>query len=577
MANLIDWNALTQKCKSYIGESDYATTEKRAFSHIVFEYQLSLSPEEITDSITDGANDRGVDGVYIDDRDERNVIHLFQFKYVSKFAKAKNHFPSNEIDKILSFCTDLLNEDDNMQNTCNPVLWNKVKDIWAALEREGPSFCIHFCGNMKPMVPTQQDRIKHAVDAYGSFSILHHSLDSIVRMFVEKKRPRIDATMQAVDKNYFERTDGNIRGLICTFEATEIINLITDPDDTNKVRRDVFNDNVRIYLTQKNRINKKIFATALSEKNSEFWYLNNGITLTCDTFSYQPSKRSPKITLTNVQIVNGGQTSNALFEAYKKDPEKVQDVLVLGRVYETRTRDITSEIAEATNSQTSINTRDLHSNDDIQKKLEESFLDQGLFYERKSRQHFGQNRRKRIDALAAGQALLAYSLGYPEVAKKDRARVFRDLYDTVFNNDRTTQHLLVPLKLYETIQAWKRDLQKKIRNNEKFDTSLLFLIDGGYHVLFAVHELCESRSLDPFNLAEAEKLIPAAINLVKELVNTEIKSDEAFTTNRYFKDAKTKAEVQRAIARQIDVKKKTARTKASTVRHKRRKRVSGRR
>ena len=63
--------------------------------------------------------------------------------------------------------------------------------------------------------------------------------------------------------------------------------------------------------------------------------------MTCDTFGYQPGKLSPKIALTNVQIVNGGQTSNALFEAYKKDPSKVQDVLVLCRIYETRTRDIT--------------------------------------------------------------------------------------------------------------------------------------------------------------------------------------------------------------------------------------------
>jgi len=577
MATLLDWNALTHKCKSYIGESDYATTEKRAFSHIALEYLLSLSPEEITDSITDGPNDRGVDGVFIDDRDDKNVIHLFQFKHTPKFSKAKNHFPSSEIDKILSFCSDVLNENDGMKDTCNPALWKKVQDIWAALERRDPSFCIHFCGNMRSMVETQQDRINTAVAEYGSFSVFHHSLDSIVQMFLDKKRAQIDATMQVVDKNYFERTDGNIRGLIATFEATEIINLIADPDDPTKVRPEAFNDNVRIYLTQKNNVNKKIFATALSDKNSEFWYLNNGITLTCDTFSYQPGKRSPKIALTNVQIVNGGQTSNALFEAHRKEPDKVQDVLVLGRIYETRTRDITSEIAEATNSQTPINTRDLHSNDEVQKKLEESFLDQGFFYERKARQHADQPKKKRVDALAAGQALLAYSLCLPEVAKKDRARVFRDLYDSVFNNERTTQHLLVPLRLYEEIQGQKRELQKKIRKGEKVDPSLLFLIDGGYHVLFAVHELCETRAIDPYDLAKAGKSIPSAMKLIKDLVTAEMEADEAFTTNRYFKDAKTKARIQRAIAAKTDGDKTSARTSASTARRKPRKRVSRRR
>jgi hypothetical protein len=547
MATLIDWNALTHKCKSYVGESDYATTQKRAFAHIVLEYVLSLSPDEITDSITDGSNDRGVDAVFVDDRDDRNVVHLFQFKHVSTFAKAKRNFPSNEIDKLLSFCADLLDENESLKDTCNPLLWAKVEEIWNALERENPSFVIHFCGNMKPMVETHRTRVQESLEDYRSFTVRHHSLDSIVRMFLEKKQPQINAQIKAVDKNYFERTDGNIRGLIGTFEATEIIALITDPDDPGQVRHDAFNDNVRIYLTQKNNVNKKIFATALSDKNSEFWYLNNGITLTCDSFSYQPGKRSPTIDLTNVQIVNGGQTSNALFEAHRQDPDKVRDVLVLGRIYETRNRDITSEIAEATNSQTPINTRDLRSNDDIQKKLEESFRDQGLYYERKHRQHHAQPKKKRVDALSAGQALLAYALGYPEVAKKDRARVFRDLYDSVFNNDLTTQQLLVPLQLYAKIQTTKREMQRKVKKGEPVDSSLLFLIDGGYHVLFAVHELSESRGIDPFDLAQTQRLIEPAIALVRDLVLVEMEKDEAFTTNRFFKDAKTKAKVQRSV------------------------------
>jgi hypothetical protein len=113
------------------------------------------------------------------------------------------------------------------------------------------------------------------------------------------------------------------------------------------------------------------------------------------------------------------------------------------RIYETRARNITTNIAEATNSQTPINTRDLRSNDDVQKKLEESFLDQGLYYERKTKQHQEQPRKNRVDSLAAGQRFLAYSLGYPEVAKKDRARVFGNLYDNIFNDNITTQKLLV--------------------------------------------------------------------------------------------------------------------------------------
>jgi hypothetical protein len=547
MATLLDWNAVSHKVKSYIGESPYCTTSSRAFTYVALEYLLTLSPEEIEDAITDGPNDRGIDAVYVDERDGRNVIHLFQFKHVNSFDKAKKNFPSTEIDKLLSFCADLLNQDPGIKETCNPILWTKVQQIWSALRNPTPFFEVHFCANMSGLVEPQKQRVMSALSAYRSFNVNHHTLDSLVRLFLEKKQPKIDAQLRVVDKNYFERTDGNIRGLIVTLEATELIKLVTDPEDPSQVREDIFNDNVRIYLTKKNRINRKIHATALSDRNVEFWYLNNGITITCDSFSYQPGARAPLVALENVQIVNGGQTSNALFEAYREQPEKLQNVLILARIYETRARDITADIAEATNSQTPINTRDLRSNDDVQKKLEESFLDQGMYYERKARQHHEQPRRKRIDAMSAGQAFLAYSLDYPEVAKKDRARVFGDLYDSIFNDDITTQKLLVPLMIFAEIESTKRDLQRKIKKEEPFDVDLLFLIDGAYHVLFTVAELCESQGVDPLEEANAKGMIPHALDLIKNLVKQQSMGDEAFTASRFFKDAKTKSKIQRII------------------------------
>jgi hypothetical protein len=547
MATLLDWNAVSHKVKSYIGESPYCTTPTRTFTYVALEYLLSLSPEEIENTITDGPNDRGIDAVYVDEQDGRNVIHLFQFKHVNSFAQAKKNFPSTEVDKLLSFCMDLLNQDSGMKDTCNPILWTKVQQIWSALSNPTPSFEVHFCANMEGLIQTQKQRVMSALAGYRSFNVNHHTLDTLVRLIIEKKQPKIDAQLRVVDKNYFERTDGNIRGLIVTLEATELIKLVTDPDETSQVREDIFNDNVRIYLTKKNRINRKIHATALSDRNVEFWYLNNGITITCDSFSYQPGVRAPLVALENVQIVNGGQTSNALFEAYREQPEKLQNVLILARIYETRARDITADIAEATNSQTPINTRDLRSNDDVQKKLEESFFDQGMYYERKARQHHEQPRRKRIDAMSAGQAFLAYFLGYPEVAKKDRARVFGDLYDNIFNDDITTQKLLVPLVIFSGIETIKRDMQRKIKKEEPFDADLLFLIDGAYHMLFSVAELCESKGIDLLDEAKASAEIPRALDLLKDLVKQESLRDEAFTASRFFKDAKTKSKIQRII------------------------------
>lgn len=84
---------------------------------------------------------------------------------------------------------------------------------------------------------------------------------------------------------------------------------------------------------------------------------------------------------------------------------------------------------------------------------------------------------------------------------------------------------------------------------------MLFLIDGGYHVLFAVYELCDAKAIDPFDFDKAEQQIPAAVVLLGCLVDDEMEADDTFTANRYFKDAKTKASVQRAVVQQTTGKK----------------------
>ena len=163
--------------------------------------------------------------------------------------------------------------------------------------------------------------------------------------------------------------------------------------------------------------------------------MNNGITITCDSFTYPKGKRAPVVELSNIQIVNGGQTSNALFEASQISPERLEDVLILVRIIETKSQSVSLSIAESTNSQTPIKSRDLRSNDDVQKKLEEAFEGMGLFYERKLKQHAEDQKLYELMPCPLSQAFLAYSEELPEVAKKDRGRIFSDLYDQIFTDE----------------------------------------------------------------------------------------------------------------------------------------------
>jgi hypothetical protein len=544
MANLLDWNTLDHKVRAYLDPENEIDSAQKAFPILMVSSLLSVSDEEAEDSITDGPKDRGIDAVFVDDRDGRNSIHVFQFKYVDKFENTKKNFPGGEIDKMVSFFNDLLDVNKTtMESSCNPILWNKVKEIWIALNKPKPSIEVHFCGNLLTMESGEQERANSSLGRFKYFNIHHHSLESIVEMFIEKKAATIDDKIRIVDKDYFDRTDGSIRGLISTVEASEIVRIITDPSDPTKLRNEIFNDNVRVYLSRTNKINRKIIETALSERNSLFWYLNNGITITCDSFSYPKGMRAPIVELTNIQIVNGGQTSNALFEASQIEPNKLNDVLILVRIIETRSQPVSLAIAESTNSQTPIKSRDLRSNDDLQKKLEEAFEGMGYYYERKFGQHSDKLKSLRIDALTIGQAHLAYGLDQPEVAKKDRGRIFSDLYDQIFTDELLADDLMCSLKILNSIESRKKHIQSAIRKQEQFNIDHLFLIDGAYHVLFAVAQICDSKSIDRFNFDEAVKLIPDALNYVSDLVKETQSKDDSFSFNRYFKDAKTKTKI----------------------------------
>ena len=67
-------------------KKSYALTKNsEAFCYVVLDQILKISGTEISDAITDGGDDRGIDAVYIDERLGVNTIHLFQFKHHSKY------------------------------------------------------------------------------------------------------------------------------------------------------------------------------------------------------------------------------------------------------------------------------------------------------------------------------------------------------------------------------------------------------------------------------------------------------------------------------------------------------------
>jgi len=86
---------------------------------------------------------------------------------------------ANEIDKVISIISDILVKKEAQQKEVNPVLWNKIKEIWAAFDRPSmPTVQLHFCSNMAPLVPNERARIIASLKPLRYISFYEHTIDT---------------------------------------------------------------------------------------------------------------------------------------------------------------------------------------------------------------------------------------------------------------------------------------------------------------------------------------------------------------------------------------------------------------
>ena len=531
MANLSSFSMLNQKVQKYKDDNSLDTAGI-AFGWLALETILNLNSDEIEDAITDGYFDGSIDAVHIIERD----VHIFNFKYTEQFKNAKNNFPSSEIGGMLITLDGIYNRTIKKEEV-NGALWDKITAIWELFDEGTLNFKYHLCSNKEKLVDVERVRFEDHLKQYKLVDFYYYDLEDMISKIIENKFKKVDGKVTFIEKQYFERSDGPLKGIVATITATDLINLVKDPDNPNKVNGDAFNENVRVYMKLKNRINQNIYETALSDSNYEFWYLNNGINILCEECDYIPNTRSPAVTLKNLQIVNGGQTTHALFEAYHKDSEKVDDVLVIVRICQTTKSYMSEKISETTNSQTPVRTRDLRANDRIQKKLEEEFLTLGYYYERKKNQHASQPKLSRLDSELLAQLYLAYYLDKASEAKNQKRIVFAESYDEIFDETEiTASKMLLPYKIYLPLERMKRDIQKKKRSKEVISEKDAFISRATLHILNAVKIIADYEKIDLNDPSMIDPTIEKATSFIEEKVGeVSAKRGESYTHDKFFK------------------------------------------
>lgn len=123
--------------------------------------------------------------------------------------------------------------------------------------------------------------------------------------------------------------------------------------------------NVRTFLQARAQVNKGIRATILSEPQMFFAY-NNGITATAQEIETRMTESGLQIVrMTDLQIVNGGQTTASLFHTQRRDKADLSSIFVqmkLSVIDSEESETVVPRISEYANTQNKVNAADFFSN-----------------------------------------------------------------------------------------------------------------------------------------------------------------------------------------------------------------------
>jgi hypothetical protein len=215
------------------------------------------------------------------------------------------------------------------------------------------------------------------------------------------------------------------------------------------------------------------------------------------------------------------------------------------RVIETSDPELIEEVSIATNSQSRIGTRDLRANSAIAKKLGSGLERLGYYYVRKRGEASLLSPEKTIDALKAGQLILAYLKELPEKAKTDTTSMFAEAFEEVFDPNLVTPELLITAhNIFLAIEQEKHRAMLTMRASGLSAVSIEhWLVEGSFHVLYCVGLIAKKRE---FDLSQYDACAPL-ISEAMEVVGRYYENADRVAAYRLFRSVKAREDLRQLI------------------------------
>ena len=537
----------------------FELSEALAFEILSLAAILDLSFDEVFDCVStienkSGSHDGGLDGIYLEEDEHENTLHVFQ-------VKTSGSIGENELAKFIGDFNTLFTYGNTVGKPLNAKVSLELQK-YQNLAKSGrvveTKLYFVFKGEKtKQNLPliTRYLEDNPNLQVFDSDD-LYEQIDSLASE--GKKRKLVDFSFMAEKSNIALRSDPqtlisfsiqNVKAVNFRLSALELCKLLDLEKQLNKRIDTIFSDNIRGFLSY-NKTNKNIRSTLLSDDAEYFPFLNNGITIIAERVKIPKEMQAGfyPIEVRNPVIVNGLQTTHVIYDIYQMDKSNLDGVYVLVRLYETTDNDLIDKITDATNTQSPINYRDKISNRKFNEYTKAIFANAGIGYLSKRGETFDDALSISVNKSVHSETVLKfwYATFYkqPEIAKNAKSKVLEKLFDAttnknnelnkLFNGDKDSaiyQQLLEAFWLYDFI------MQKRKTMKGKSD----FVLFSDELIAYGIYKLFEKSGQSILDKDQFETFYQTVYQAISNCIEIEkiakSKNNQTYAHNNYFKSS----------------------------------------
>ena len=468
------YNTIKEQIKADFFQQNFSNDGQRFVAWYLRNIHLR-DMNETKDDITDGADDKQIDAIVIDN--EKSVIYIIQGKFYSG-----NTVDAEPLRETLSSWIQL-QDLEKLQNVGNYKLKRKLSEISQALD-DDYEICFEIVTTSKLTDAAQNEleifQIKIAnlsenIDWNATITLVdENELARRYELSLEKDNPYINYTLDLSGSKYMIETIAGTQVVMAAIPLKDCIKFPGIKDGS------LFQKNVRQSLGTSNAVNKGIRQTILGDKHKDFFFFHNGITAICNKMEVVDKL----LKMNGLSVVNGCQSLNTILNC-SEIVKKQDETFVMFRFYEIPQRERADRISINTNSQSAVKPRDLRSNDKRVLNLKRVFelkYPNGYFLTKRGEQSPANKDKKYvIDLSDLGKYLIAWHSQRPNISYGE-TKIFDKYFEILFKRDYKPENV-------QALNLWMHEI-KKVWVNENplgFNETLLAMkAYAPYHQLYAI-------------------------------------------------------------------------------------------